>query len=141
MSVVAPTSTPSLTDASQRDRKQKKSKEKQQRKEKKEKKKAKRKEKQKRLRKEMRKMCIVLRRLAMPQYRFEWVESLHSEARDQYHALQTLCAQFATSHRASDPLHALYRFPCVGGAFQLPIVRLPYRSKRAKHGRVVANDE
>ena len=60
-----------------------------------------REERRKALRKEMRKICIVLRRLGLPCHDFDWVESPHSEARDHYKKLQRLCAQFATSHRDS----------------------------------------
>ena len=78
--------------------------------EKKKRKHEKREKRRKQLRKEMRKMCIVLRRLNLPRHDFDWVESLHSEARDHYKQLQRLCAQFMTSHRDTDPLRALYRY-------------------------------
>jgi hypothetical protein len=60
--------------------------------------------------KEMRKVSIILKRLALPQHRMHWLEQVRKEQRKVYTELQQLCALFATSHRASDPLHALYRF-------------------------------
>lgn len=62
------------------------------------------------LQKEMRKVRAVMKRLGLPRHRMHWLERLHRNQRPLYTELQQLCARFASTHRDSDPLHALYRF-------------------------------